>query len=192
MKNDFLTINEYSRPGKKRTITSAIVLHWTANPGASAKANRDFFEARKDGRSGYGSANYIIDTDGAIICAIPDDEVSYHCGSSAPDPASGKIYTDYARDKFGRFASKYSSPNNCTIGIELCPIDAAGNFTEKTLNAAAGLCAELCKKYGLTAGDITTHYAVVGWKSCPLYFVEHPDELERFKNDVKKIMEADK
>ena len=68
---DFLTINNWSRPGKKLESILAIVMHWTANPRASAKANRDYFEQRKCGSDGYGSAHYIIDQDGSVIHAIP-------------------------------------------------------------------------------------------------------------------------
>ena len=115
--HDFLTRNEYSRPGKKLQKVLAIVIHWTANPGANAKENRDFFESKKTGMGGYGSAHYIIYQNGIIIVAVPEDEVAYHCGSSDKDPASGKVYTDEARRRFGKYASENSSPNLCTIEI---------------------------------------------------------------------------
>ena len=89
--HDFLTHNEYSRPGKKLHKVLAIVIHWTTNPGANAKENRDFFENKKTGMGGYGSAHYIIGQNGIIIAAVPEDEVAYHCGSSDKDPASGKV-----------------------------------------------------------------------------------------------------
>ena len=52
--HDFLTKNEYSRPGKKLQKVLAIVIHWTANPRTSAQENGDFFESIKTGMSGYG------------------------------------------------------------------------------------------------------------------------------------------
>ena len=45
---DFLTVNENSRPGIKLEKVNGIVIHYTANPGTGAKANRDYFESRKD------------------------------------------------------------------------------------------------------------------------------------------------
>ena len=147
--HDFLTINEYSRPGRRIREMLGLVMHWTANPAANAKQNRDFFESKKTGMSGYSSAHYIIDQNGIIIAAVPEDEVAYHCGSSDKDPASGKVYTDEARRRFGKYASESSSPNLCTLGVELCPKDADGNFTHATIDAARALCAHICRRYAL-------------------------------------------
>lgn len=182
--HDFLTQNEYSRPGRNLREVLGVVMHWTANPAANAKQNRDFFEARKAGTNGYGSAHYIIDKNGIIYAAIPENEIAYHCGSSDKDPMSGKVYTDEARRRFGRYASEYSSPNNCTIGIEMCPRDANGNFTDATISAAVELCADICKRYELTAQAITTHHNVVGWKNCPKLWTDKPALFEAFKLSV--------
>ena len=183
--HDFLTINEYSRPGRRIREMLGIVMHWTANPAANAKENRDFFENKKTGMGGYGSAHYIIGQNGIIIAAVPEDEVAYHCGSSEKDPASGKVYTDEARRRFGRYASDSSSPNLCTLGVELCPKDAAGNFTNATINVAVELCADICKRYELTVQAITTHHNIVGWKDCPKLWTENPQLLEAFRQSVE-------
>ena len=179
---DFLSVNEYSRPSKKNKCVHGIVIHWTANPMASAKTNRDFFENRRLGLSGYGSAHYIVGIKGEVIQCIPDDEVAYHVGTSLIDPKSKKVYTDEAGARFGHFCDHpNNSPNNCTIGIELCPIDNKGNFTEETLKSAAELCADICKRHGLSARDITTHHDVVGWKDCPRLWTNNPDMLDSFR-----------
>ena len=182
--HDFLTINEYSRPGRKIKEVLGIVLHWTANPAANAKENRDFFESKKNGSGGYASAHYIVDQNGLIVAAVPEYEIAYHCGSSKRDPASNKIYTDEARRRFGRYASETNSPNNCTIGVELCPVDAAGNFSDATINSAIALCADILKRYGLDAADLITHHDVVGWKDCPKLWTEKPALFEAFKWSV--------
>jgi len=186
VQDKLLTISPYSRPGRQLVKVTAIVIHWTGNPGATAEQNRDFFEGRKDGKDGTGSAHYCIGYDGEIIRCIPDNEIAYHCGSSANDPASGKIYTDYAREKFGDYCSfpATKSPNSVTIGLELCPIDAAGRFNDKTWAAATELTASLLQKFSLSTDDITTHNKIVGWKNCPKWFVDHPEDFDKFVADV--------
>jgi N-acetylmuramoyl-L-alanine amidase len=96
---------------------------------------------------------------------VLDHEAAWHCGSTLTDPASGRRYTDWARQKFGYYASDpvKISPNYCTVGIELC-IDAGGNFTLDTLKAAIELVAKLLEENNLIADDIGTHKKVVGWK----------------------------
>ena len=41
---ELLTVNPYSRPGTALTQVNGIVIHYTANPGATAIANRNYFE----------------------------------------------------------------------------------------------------------------------------------------------------
>lgn len=183
---ELLTPNEYSRPRKPLQKLLGIVVHWTANPCADAEQTRLYFEAKKTGMGGYASAHYIIGQKGEIIQIIPANEVAYHCGTDRKDPASGKIYTDYARKKFGHYAVHWqaTSPNFCTIGIELCPTDDDGHFTERTINAAVELCAYLCNKHHLTADDITTHHEIVGWKDCPRLWTDQPELLDAFRASV--------
>jgi N-acetylmuramoyl-L-alanine amidase len=117
---------------------------------------------------------------------MPDNEVAYHCGTDKTDPASERIYTDWARRKFGHFVSDptKNSPNYCTIGIELC-FDGKGNFTPETINAAVELVAKLLQENKLNADDIGHHNLVVGWKSCPEPWVKNPALFEEFKDRVK-------
>ena len=184
---NLLTPNEYSRPQRPIKELLGIVIHWTANPKANAEQNRLYFEARRTGMNGYGSAHFIIGQDGTILQVIPANEIAYHCGTSQKDPVSGQIYTDYARKKFKHYAVDWqtTSPNYCTIGIELCPTDYDGNFTQKTIESAIDLCTYLCKKYGLTADDITTHHDIVGWKECPLLWTKKPELLNAFRQSVQ-------
>lgn len=114
--------------------------------------------------------------------------MAYHCGSSEKDPASGKVYTDEARFRFGKYASEKNSPNNCTIGVELCPKDWDGNFTNATIDAAVELCADICNRYDLTVQAITTHHDVVGWKNCPKLFTDKPQLLVAFQFSVADKM----
>ena len=190
IKQQLITPNKWSRPQYCIKEVLGIVMHWTANPKANAEQNRNYFESRKNGNDGYGSAHYIIGQNGTVVQCIPTNEIAYHCGSSQKDPASGKIYTDYARKKFKQYVEDYktNSPNYCTIGIELCPIDSYGHFTNLTIDSAVTLCADLCKRFNLKAEDITTHHAIVGWKDCPRLWVRHPELLDTFRTSVTDYM----
>jgi N-acetylmuramoyl-L-alanine amidase len=183
-----LKVNPYSRPGRSLGAVKGIILHWTGAPMQRAINTWGWFETGCPGDRHYSSAHYIVDLDGAIYHAIPDNEVAYHCGSSQPDPASGRIYTDWARAKLGRFAKNpaINSPNNCTIGIEMCVTDNDGNFTPETLGAARELIVKLLKENRLTIDDIGTHHLVVGWKDCPRLWTKHPEHLNAFRQAVKE------
>lgn len=163
-----LTPNEYSRPGKKLGAVRAIVLHWVENPGSSARANRNFFESRRAGTTGYGSAHYIVD-DRETIEAIPSNEMAYHVGADE--------YSPFALE----FLSSY--PNNCTIGVEMCHPTASGKPTEEVWQRTVRLVRDLLLANTLQPHRITTHNAITG-KRCHKWFVNHPDELERFRWDV--------
>jgi N-acetylmuramoyl-L-alanine amidase len=168
----------------------AVIFHWTGSPMQRAAGTWNYFEYVCAKQRHYSSAHYIIDLHGTIYHAVPDNEVAYHCGSSVPDPASGRIYTGWAREKFGGYAENpdINSPNNCTIGIELCVTDSNGNFTPETLDAAAGLAAKLLKEHNLSVDDIGTHYKVVGWKDCPRLWYNKPELFGEFKTSVEKNM----
>ena len=182
-----LTVNQYSRPGRLLGAVKGVILHWIGVGGQRAVSTWNFFEFACPKDKHYSSAHYIIDLNGDIYHAVPDKEVAYHCGSSQSDPKSGKIYTDWAREKFGVYAERPDiySPNNCTIGIEMCVIDSNGNFTAETLDAARELTAKLLKENRLTAGELGTHYKVVGWKDCPRLWYNRPDRFEDFKAGIR-------
>jgi len=184
-----LSINPYSRPGKRLAECRAVILHYVGVPAYRASTVWNYFEKDCPRDKRHASCHYIIDLNGEIIRAVPDNEAAYHCGSSSVDPASGKIYTDWARRKFGHYVSDptKNSPNNCTVGIELC-IDKNGNFTAETLNAAVALTAKLISENKLSADDIGHHKQVVGWKNCPLPWVKEPELFEEFKNKVRNIL----
>ncbi len=168
IRQDHLTPNEWSRPQKPLLSTKAIVMHWVGNPSTSAQANRNFWESRKDGGKGYGSAHLIVD-DKEVVEAIPLFEMAYHVGA--------KDYSPFAVEFLGRY------PNNCTIGVEMCHPDWTGKYTESTWQRAVRLVADLLLANKLRPHHVTTHNAITG-KECPRWFVHHPAELDRFRWDV--------
>jgi N-acetylmuramoyl-L-alanine amidase CwlA len=169
-----LTPNKWSRPQDKLGKVKGIVIHWVANPNSKAESNRNFFEKRKDGKNGFGSAHYIVDLDGSVIRCLPESEMSYHVGSH--------VYTSQALKKLSTY------PNNCTIGIECTHIDEKGKMTDATYNSALELAVSLLKKYGLTENDLWLHYTVVGWKQCHQWFVDNPDEWVKFKTKAGEML----
>lgn len=158
---DLLTPNKYSRPGIRLPRINGIVVHYTANPGSTAKENRDYFDGLKDSHATHASSHFIVGIDGEIVQCIPTREVSY---------ASNERNMD-------------------TISIECCHVRKDGRFTEKTYSSLVRLCAYLCHRFGLSQKDIIRHYDVTG-KLCPRYFVEHKDAWAGFKSDVKKALKS--
>lgn len=195
IKNDLIPVNEYSRPGRLRKETKAVIIHYVGNPGSSAEANRNYW-ASLASQSGtppkYASAHFVVGLNGEIVRAIPEGEVAYHCGSSQPDPASGKLYTDWARTCIGaEYLTPTSSPNQVTIGIELCHPGPEGQFLPVTEKRAAFLVASLCLLYGVDPmTGLGRHWDVVGWKDCPLYYVKNPQSWDDFRRRVAALMEA--
>jgi N-acetylmuramoyl-L-alanine amidase len=184
-----LKINQYSRPGRSLGEIRAVILHNGGIPGQRASAIYNFFNYDCPKTKHYSSSQYGIDIDGTVYRWVPDNEVAYNCGSSQPDPKSGRVYTGWAREVFGRYAEDYkiNSPNNASIGIEMCMVDARGNFDPRTLEAARELVAGLCRNYKVPLGRIGTHNMVVGWKECPLLWTKRPEFFEEFKESVRGL-----
>ncbi len=159
---NYLTPNEYSRPGKELKKVNAIVVHYVGNPGTTAAQNRSYFENLKDTHATSASSHYIIGMEGEIIQCVPLNEISYASNNRNKD----------------------------TIAIECCHPDETGQFTTATYKSLVKLVAALCRTYDLDPETgIIRHYDVTG-KYCPLYYVNHEDEWYGFKLDVKAELAA--
>lgn len=157
IQEEFLTMNDYSRPGDMLQNVQKIVIHYTGNPGTTAQENRDYFESLAENPITSASSHFVIGLEGEIIQCVPLNEVAY-----ASNEANG-----------------YS------LSIECCHPDESGEFTTATYNRCVGLTAELCKYYHLDPEkDVIRHYDVTG-KECPCFYVEHPDEWDMFLGFVK-------
>lgn len=153
---DFLTPNEYSRPGDALTEVKNIFVHYTANPGTSAAQNRSYFEQQKDLHEASVSAHFIIGYEGEIIQCLPLDEIGY----------------------------AVQSRNFDSISIECCYKAKDGSFTQETYDSLIKLLVWLTDAYELEPEDILRHYDC-GGKKCPLYYTENPDEWEKLLEDVE-------
>ena len=160
-----LTKNPYSRPGNKLNYVKNIVIHYVANPGTSAQANRNYFEnLRQKANNPEGvkaSAHFIVGLNGEVVQCIPLTEIAY---------------ANYPR-------------NDDTISIEVCHPDETGEFSEETYRTVVKLTADLLKDYGLNADDVIRHYDVSG-KNCPKYYVEHEDAWLKLREDIREELNA--
>ncbi len=172
IEEQLLTINQWSRPGEKCDEITAIVIHYLGNPGTTAQENHDYFESLKNNQelidSGeikkrqavYMSANFVIGTEGEIIECVPPGEIAYASNSA----------------------------NSYSVSIEDCHLDDTGKFTDATYDSLVKLTAYLVDMYHLGRDDILRHYDITE-KECPLYFVEHEDAWEQFKDEVMDYLE---
>lgn len=154
---DLLTPNEFSRPGTPLTNVSGIVIHYTANPGSTAKNNRDYFEGLMTSGENYVSSHFVVGIEGEIVQCIPTSEIAYASNSR----------------------------NDDTISIEVCHLDETGEFTEATYDSLVSLTGWLCLYLNLDPENVIRHYDVTG-KICPKYFVDNENAWEQFKKDVNK------
>lgn len=153
-----LTVNINSRPGNLLEKVRGVVVHYTANPGTDAGANRNYFESRKDEpdkNKNKVSSHFIIGLRGNILCCVPENEIAYASNDRNAD----------------------------TLSIECCHPDKTGKFNPETYQSLVHLVAYLCDKYELKQNEIIRHYDVTG-KACPKYMVDHPETWTKFKNDV--------
>ena len=163
IQEQFLTINDYSRPGDEIDPIQKIVIHYTGNPGTTAQANRDYFESLAENPVTSASSHFVIGLNGEIIQCVPLNEIAY---------ASNKA-------------------NSYSISIECCHPDESGEFSTATYNQCVALTAELCKYYHLDPEtDVIRHYDVTG-KECPRFYVDHPDEWNMFIGFVKARLDSE-
>ncbi len=83
--SDHIPISYNKRPGDSMIPTS-ITIHSTANPGSSARNERDYL-----GRSVRYASYHIVVDDTVAIEAIPLNEIAYHSGDAAVNMTSLSI-----------------------------------------------------------------------------------------------------
>ena len=152
---NFLPVNEYSRPGDALPQVNGVVVHYVGNPATTAKQNRSFFANLAKTHETYASSHFLIDMDGTILQCVPLNEISY--------------------------CSNYRNAD--TIAIECCHPDDTGKFTRETTEALIRLLNWLIETYGLERENILRHHDVNG-KDCPKYFVQNPREWDVFLDQL--------
>lgn len=159
---DFIEVNDYSRPGTKLEDVKSIFVHYTANPKTSAMQNRSYFSNLAQTHERSASAHLIIGYEGEIVQCIPLDEQAYGV----------------------------KTRNGDSISVECCYLEEDGSFTQETYDTLIHTLAWLLGEYDLSTKDILRHYDC-GGKICPKYYVEHEDAWEKLLMDVEQYIEQE-
>lgn len=156
----FLTPSKYNRTQRK-IIPTAIAWHYVGNPNTSAIANRNYFESLKSGKP---------NSNGKVTYASSHFIIGLE----------GEILQLLPEDELS-FCTNQA--NSYTISIECCHPDSTGKFTEETYRSMIWLGKYLMKKHGIKKN--IRHYDVTG-KKCPKWFVDNPQEWEKFKKRLEE------
>ena len=164
VEQDYIPVNDWSRPGTPLEDINAVVIHYVGNPGTTARANRNYFASLSSGKEGtYASSHFVVGLEGEVVQCVPLTEVAYASNTR----------------------------NGDTVSIEVCHPDETGEFSPVTYGRCVELAAWLCREFKLDPDtDVIRHYDVTG-KECPLYYVEHPEAWERLKADVAAELERE-
>ncbi|MEC0543600.1 peptidoglycan recognition protein family protein, partial [Bacillus glycinifermentans] len=146
-----------------------IVMHWTATPGASALNERNYFNGTCIADKRYASAHYFVDRKEAQLI-IPENEVAYHAHDQ------NRCYVSFLKP----------NANTTAIGVEMC-VEKDGKIHSETVQNAAELVADLCKRYGLSTNKIVRHYDVTN-KNCPAPWVSDSSQLTAFRKKVDSLL----
>ncbi|ATH94553.1 MULTISPECIES: N-acetylmuramoyl-L-alanine amidase [Bacillus] len=166
---NYVKVNKYTRPGLKLSGVKGIVMHWTATPGASALNERNYFNGTCIADKRYASAHYFVDRKEAQLI-IPENEVAYHAHDQ------NRCYVSFLKP----------NANTTAIGVEMC-VEKDGKIHSETVQNAAELVADLCKRYGLSTNKIVRHYDVTN-KNCPAPWVSDSSQLTAFRKKVDSLL----
>ncbi|KJD55896.1 N-acetylmuramoyl-L-alanine amidase [Bacillus amyloliquefaciens] len=166
---NYVKVNQYTRPGLKLAGVKGIVMHWTATPGASALNERNYFNGTCIADKRKASAHYFVDRKEAQHI-IPENEVAYHAHDQ------NRCYVSFLKP----------NANTTAIGVEMC-VEKDGKIHSETVQNAAELVADLCKRYGLSTNKIVRHYDVTN-KNCPAPWVSDSSQLTAFRKKVDSLL----
>lgn len=170
-RNDYIKKNQFSRPGLKLKGRKKGIIHYTANPGATAANHQRYFN-NLTGR--YASAHIFVDKKEAI-CIVPLNEVAYAANDG----------------KYRGVAALQPNANFLSISVEMCQ-EKDGSFHSNTISRTEDVFVDLCKLYGWNPlKDIVRHYDVTH-KNCPAPWVSNPSEFTNFKKRVNAKLSGKK
>lgn len=125
-----------SRTGEALEAVRDIAVHYVANPGTSAMANRDYF----NGPDSDSSAHLIVGLEGEVLLCVPLEEKSHATNERNPDTISVEVCHP---DETGRFSEK-TYESLVRLLAWLC--DRYG-LTEENLIRHYDVTGKLCPRY---------------------------------------------
>lgn len=172
--NDFLTLGGVNRPSEKLKEIKGLIIHYVGVPEKSAQVIRDNFE----NTTRYGATQYVCDyNDGHIIRTMPEDELTYHCGSNVYKPLKFEIAGD-------------DNPNYYLVGIETCIESVQKSKPSKVQwKALTEFSADFLIRNKLNSNNLYLHNEITN-TLCYKWFIDHPNDWKRFKNDVENILKS--
>jgi hypothetical protein len=143
-----LSLGRKARGGQRFTKTvDRILIHWIGPyPGQAVTTPWNWWENGTDGKGIAASAHLIV-KDENVLQALPLNEIGYHSGDTR---------------------------NNHSIGIEVIPKNAAGEFSEKTIKTLQELVRHIRRETGLDL-FLERHFDGVQKKDCPRFYTPVTD-----------------
>jgi len=132
----YLTEDGKSRTGEELKEVRDIAVHYVANPGTSAMANRNYFE----GPDSDTSAHFIVGLEGEVLALIPTDEKSCATNERNLDTVSVEVCHP---DETGAF-SETTYRSLVRLLAYLCE---EFGLTEENLIRHYDVTGKLCPKY---------------------------------------------
>ena len=147
---NFLSLGKLARGGTADTSKplrfakplEKIIVHWIGPyPNQTPAVARNWWENGSDGRGVRASAHYVVKDESVLQC-LPLDEVGWHSGD----------------------ARNYGS-----IGIEVVPMNLAGEFSAATIQTLKELVRHVRKETGIDL-KLERHFDGVQKKDCPRFY----------------------
>jgi len=138
-----LTTGKPARSGRKfRVNLKRLIIHWIGPyPGQAVTSTWNHFENGDGGKGVAASAHFIVKETDVLQC-LPLNEVGWHSGDMR---------------------------NFDSIGIEVIPANAAGEFSVTTVETLRELVAHIRKETGRPL-PLERHYDGAQKKDCPRYY----------------------
>ena len=155
-----------------------VVLHWDGGQPKSIEALQRWLRKHGNGR---GYHRYIKGNN--VVYGADTRKKQIHCGAYSYTHPAVRYFGAYCPDWNHKEKPHKNSPNNCTIGICMLHDYDGGKYSNETLLTSAKISAQMLSYYDLNINGLWTHHMVTG-KSCPKFFVDHPEQWEVFKDMV--------